>query len=93
MVVTGVSSIRSQVQEKSESFVPRSPYQFYKSNLATIQAIYQVYKFFHVYPPFTTVILCSSIKFGRKMMYVNYLSELGNHIHLNQVNIPPPVLT
>ena len=33
-----------------------------------------------------------SIKFGKKMMYVNYLSELGNHIHLNQVCIPPPVL-
>lgn len=33
-----------------------------------------------------------SIKFGRKMMYVNYLSELGNHIHLNQVCIPPAVL-
>ncbi|CAG0881552.1 unnamed protein product [Darwinula stevensoni] len=32
-----------------------------------------------------------SVKFGRKMMYVNYLHELKQHLHLEQVCIPKPV--
>lgn len=33
-----------------------------------------------------------SAKFGRKMMYVNYLEELAQYINLDQLIIPPQVL-
>lgn len=35
---------------------------------------------------------CSSAKFGKKVMYVNYLHELAEHINLEQIGIPDPVL-
>ncbi|XP_046444749.1 rho GTPase-activating protein 1-like isoform X2 [Daphnia pulex] len=62
----------------------------YKKNLKALYLVHPtnfIRVIWQLFKPFI------SIKFGRKMMYVNYLSELGNHIHLNQVNIPPPVLT
>jgi len=33
-----------------------------------------------------------SAKFGRKMMYVNYLHELKSHLNLDHITIPTPVL-
>lgn len=33
-----------------------------------------------------------SAKFGRKIMYVNYLHELRQHLHFDQLHIPHPVL-
>jgi Rho GTPase-activating protein 1 len=33
-----------------------------------------------------------SAKFGRKVMYINYLHELNQHIRLDQLSIPQPVL-
>ncbi|XP_077302594.1 rho GTPase-activating protein 1-like [Arctopsyche grandis] len=33
-----------------------------------------------------------SVKFGRKMMYVNYLHELGQHLNLLKIGIPEAVL-
>ncbi|PSN35754.1 Rho GTPase-activating protein 8 [Blattella germanica] len=36
--------------------------------------------------------LLLSAKFGRKVMYVNYLHELRQHLHLDQICIPQPVL-
>ncbi|XP_067012514.1 rho GTPase-activating protein 1 isoform X2 [Anabrus simplex] len=33
-----------------------------------------------------------SAKFGRKVMYVNYLHELRQHLHLDQLSIPEEVL-
>lgn len=37
-------------------------------------------------------VLGFSAKFGRKVMYVNYLHELKQHLNLEQLNIPVPVL-
>ncbi|XP_014662655.1 PREDICTED: rho GTPase-activating protein 8-like [Priapulus caudatus] len=33
-----------------------------------------------------------SAKFGKKVMYVNYLNELKSHLHFDQLKIPKPVL-
>lgn len=33
-----------------------------------------------------------SVKFGRKIMYVNYLHELKEHLHFDQLVVPPLVL-
>lgn len=33
-----------------------------------------------------------SVKFGRKMMYVNYLEDLAHYIKLDQLIIPPQVI-
>ena len=33
-----------------------------------------------------------SVKFGRKMMYINYLHELKEHLHFDQLKVPPYVL-
>ncbi|XP_049812123.1 rho GTPase-activating protein 1-like isoform X1 [Schistocerca nitens] len=33
-----------------------------------------------------------SVKFGRKVMYVNYLHELSQHLHLDQICIPQAVI-
>jgi len=62
----------------------------YKKNLKALYLVHPT-KFIKVvwqlFKPFI------SIKFGQKMMYVNHLSELNNHLHLNQVCIPSPVLS
>jgi len=62
----------------------------YKKNLKALYLVHPT-KFIKViwqlFKPFI------SIKFGEKMMYVNHLSELNNHLHLNQVCIPSPVLS
>lgn len=36
--------------------------------------------------------MANSIKFGRKMRYVNYLNELEQYMHLEQLLIPKQVL-
>lgn len=33
-----------------------------------------------------------SVKFGRKIMYINYLQELKNHLHWDQLSIPQAVI-
>lgn len=33
-----------------------------------------------------------SIKFGRKLRYVNYINEMSENIPVSQLNIPPQVL-
>lgn len=33
-----------------------------------------------------------SVKFGKKLMYVNYLVELKNHLPFDQLTVPQPVL-
>ncbi|XP_064605936.1 rho GTPase-activating protein 8-like isoform X2 [Liolophura sinensis] len=33
-----------------------------------------------------------SVKFGKKVRYVNYLHELKEHLHFDQLSVPPPVL-
>ena len=38
------------------------------------------------------VLLCFSVKFGKKLMYVNYLVELRNHLPFDQLTVPLPVL-
>ena len=37
------------------------------------------------------IYICCSAKFGQKIMYVNYLHELGSHVNLHQLNIPEAV--
>lgn len=45
-------------------------------------------------PPVPTHALYSagSFKFGQKIFYVNYLSELSEHVKLGQLGIPRQVL-
>lgn len=62
----------------------------YKKNLKALYLVHPtnfIRVLWQLFKPFI------SIKFGRKMNYVNHLSELGNHLHLNQLSIPPPVLS
>lgn len=61
----------------------------YKKNLKALYLVHPtnfIRVIWQLFKPFI------SIKFGRKMIYVNYLNELDAHVHLNQVCIPPPVL-
>lgn len=44
-------------------------------------------------PSLTQILpLTCSFKFGRKIFYVNYLSELSEHVKLEQLGIPRQVL-
>lgn len=42
--------------------------------------------------PTQTLPSIGSFKFGRKIFYVNYLSELSEHVKLEQLGIPRQVL-
>lgn len=44
-------------------------------------------------PPLTRALYSAgSFKFGQKIFYVNYLSELSEHVKLEQLGIPRQVL-
>ena len=40
----------------------------------------------------TSISFCCSVKFGKKIMYVNYLHELKEYLPMDQITIPEPVL-
>nr|XP_034334113.1 rho GTPase-activating protein 8 isoform X14 [Crassostrea gigas] len=45
----------------------------------------------NIFKPFISLFK-NSVKFGRKIMYVNYLHELKEHLHFDQLVVPPLVL-
>ncbi|XP_014218893.1 rho GTPase-activating protein 1 isoform X2 [Copidosoma floridanum] len=61
----------------------------YKKNLKALYLVHPTNFIRIVWQLFKPAI---SVKFGRKMMYVNYLDELAHYINLDQLIIPPPVL-
>ncbi|KAG8222334.1 hypothetical protein J437_LFUL001877 [Ladona fulva] len=61
----------------------------YKKNLKALYLVHPTNFIRVVWQIFRAVI---SAKFGRKVMYVNYLHELRQHLHLDQICIPQPVL-
>ncbi|KAI4497927.1 hypothetical protein M0802_007043 [Mischocyttarus mexicanus] len=61
----------------------------YKKNLKALYLVHPTYFIRIVWQIFKPAI---SAKFGRKMMYVNYLEELAQYINLDQLIIPPQVL-
>ncbi|XP_046545805.1 uncharacterized protein LOC124255898 [Haliotis rubra] len=61
----------------------------YKKNLKALYLVHPtnfIKILWNIFKPFI------SAKFGRKMMYVDYLMELKNHLHFDQLSVPPPVL-
>ncbi|XP_067674547.1 rho GTPase-activating protein 8-like isoform X1 [Haliotis asinina] len=61
----------------------------YKKNLKALYLVHPtnfIKILWNIFKPFI------SVKFGRKMMYVDYLMELKNHLHFDQLSVPPPVL-
>ncbi|PNF26991.1 Rho GTPase-activating protein 1 [Cryptotermes secundus] len=61
----------------------------YKKNLKALYLVHPTNFIRVVWQIFRAAI---SAKFGRKVMYVNYLHELKQHLHLDQISIPQPVL-
>ncbi|XP_058793052.1 rho GTPase-activating protein 1 isoform X2 [Phymastichus coffea] len=61
----------------------------YKKNLKALYLVHPTNFIRIVWQIFKPAI---SAKFGRKMMYVNYLEELAQYINLDQLIIPPQVL-
>ncbi|XP_063236495.1 rho GTPase-activating protein 1 isoform X2 [Bacillus rossius redtenbacheri] len=61
----------------------------YKKNLKALYLVHPTNFIRVVWQIFRAAI---SAKFGRKIMYVNYLHELKQHLDLDQLNIPQPVL-
>lgn len=61
----------------------------YKKNL---KALYVVHPTTFIKVLWTIFKPLISAKFGRKVMYVNYLQELEKHIHIDQINIPERVI-
>ncbi|XP_015116072.1 rho GTPase-activating protein 1 [Diachasma alloeum] len=61
----------------------------YKKNLKALYLVHPTNFIRIVWQIFKPAI---SAKFGRKMMYVNYLDELATHINLDQLIIPQQVL-
>ncbi|KAF2355569.1 Rho GTPase-activating protein domain [Trinorchestia longiramus] len=60
----------------------------YKKNLKALYLVHPTNFIRIVYNIFKPAI---SVKFGRKLLYVNYLQELQQHIDLKQLPIPPCV--
>ncbi|KAH9499036.1 Rho GTPase-activating protein 1 [Bulinus truncatus] len=61
----------------------------YKKNLKMLYLVHPtnfIKVLWNIFRPFI------SAKFGQKMMYVNYLNELKQHLPFEQLLIPPPVL-
>ncbi|XP_021340413.1 rho GTPase-activating protein 1-like isoform X2 [Mizuhopecten yessoensis] len=61
----------------------------YKKNLKALYLVHPtrfIKILWNVFKPFI------SAKFGRKVMYVNYLHELKEHLHFDQLVVPEPVL-
>ncbi|KAG8191792.1 hypothetical protein JTE90_026827 [Oedothorax gibbosus] len=61
----------------------------YKKNLKALYLVHPTNFIRFVWKLFKPVI---SAKFGKKVMYVNYLHELKQHLHFDQLAIPKPVL-
>nr|CAD7593046.1 unnamed protein product [Timema genevievae] len=61
----------------------------YKKNLKALYLVHPTNFIRVVWQLFKAAI---SAKFGRKVMYVNYLHELKQHLDLDQLSIPEPVL-
>ncbi|XP_012268555.1 rho GTPase-activating protein 1 isoform X1 [Athalia rosae] len=61
----------------------------YKKNLKALYLVHPTILIRFVWQLFKPII---SAKFGRKMMYVNYLEDLARHINLDQLCIPQLVL-
>ncbi|XP_078310671.1 rho GTPase-activating protein 8-like isoform X3 [Crassostrea virginica] len=61
----------------------------YKKNLKALYIVHPtnfIRILWNLFKPFI------SVKFGRKIMYVNYLHELKEHLHFDQLVVPPLVL-
>ncbi|XP_054278809.1 rho GTPase-activating protein 8-like [Macrosteles quadrilineatus] len=61
----------------------------YKKNLKALYLVHPTNFIRIIWRIFRAVI---SVKFGRKMMYVNCLNELSQYLNLDQISIPQPVL-
>ncbi|XP_022241435.1 rho GTPase-activating protein 1-like [Limulus polyphemus] len=61
----------------------------YKKNLKTLYLVHPTNFIRFVWQIFRPAI---SVKFGKKVMYVNYLHELKKHLHFEQLAIPKAVL-
>ncbi|XKL59670.1 hypothetical protein PGB90_000686 [Kerria lacca] len=61
----------------------------YKKNLKALYLVHPTNFIRFIWNLFKAVI---SVKFGRKIMYVNYLHELAQYLNLEQLNIAQPVL-
>ncbi|RZF35175.1 hypothetical protein LSTR_LSTR012380 [Laodelphax striatellus] len=61
----------------------------YKKNLKALYLVHPTNFIRVVWQIFRAAI---SAKFGRKVMYINYLHELRQHLNLDQMSIPSPVL-
>ncbi|CAF4749295.1 unnamed protein product [Pieris macdunnoughi] len=61
----------------------------YKKNLKTLYLVHPTNVIRIVWQMLRPAI---SVKFGRKMMYVNYLHELQQYLDLDKVHIPPQVI-
>ncbi|KMQ91457.1 rho gtpase-activating protein 1 [Lasius niger] len=61
----------------------------YKKNLKALYLVHPTNFIRFVWQIFKPAI---SVKFGRKMMYVNYLEDLAHYIKLDQLIIPPQVI-
>nr|XP_022293060.1 rho GTPase-activating protein 8-like isoform X9 [Crassostrea virginica] len=62
----------------------------YKKNLKALYIVHPtnfIRILWNLFKPFIR-----SVKFGRKIMYVNYLHELKEHLHFDQLVVPPLVL-
>lgn len=61
----------------------------YKKNLKALYLVHPtnfIRVLWAIFRPFI------SVKFGRKMMYINYLHQLKEHLHFDQLKVPPYVL-
>ncbi|KAK7483278.1 hypothetical protein BaRGS_00025445 [Batillaria attramentaria] len=61
----------------------------YKKNLKTLYLVHPtnfIKILWNIFRPFI------SVKFGKKLMYVNYLVELRHHLPFDQLTVPLPVL-
>lgn len=61
----------------------------YKKNLKALYLVHPTYFIKILWTFFKPLI---SVKFGKKVMYVNYLHELKEHLHFDQLVVPQPVL-
>ncbi|GAB1608704.1 rho GTPase-activating protein 1-like [Argonauta hians] len=61
----------------------------YKKNLKALYLVHPTNFIRILWTLFKPVL---SAKFGQKVMYVNYLHELKEHLHFNQLVVPQPVL-
>lgn len=61
----------------------------YKKNLKALYLVHPTNFIRILWNIFKPII---SAKFGRKVMYVNYLHELKEHLHFDQLKVPPMVL-